>query len=89
MGGEIGFTSVTNAGSTFFFEFPEWQEPLASESPNPVVPLSPLSAPVPAVPPRILICESDPDVARLISMMLEKAGVDSEVAHSAQRAAGI
>ena len=86
MGGEIGFTSVINAGSTFFFEFPEWQEPIATESPDPISPLPPSSESAPAVPPRILICESDPDVARLISMMLGKAGFDSEVAHSAAQA---
>lgn len=86
MGGEIGFTTVANAGSTFFFEFPEWQEPLASESPKPLAPLPPSSESAPAVPPRILICESDPDVARLISMMLGKAGFDSEVAHDAAQA---
>lgn len=86
MGGEIGFTTVENAGSTFFFEFPEWQPPLAGESPDPGASLAPSSERVPAVPPRILICESDPDVARLISMMLGKAGFDSDVAHSAPQA---
>ncbi|UUZ74011.1 response regulator [Polaromonas sp. P1(28)-8] len=36
--------------------------------------------------PRILICEDDPDVAQLISLMLGKAGFDADLAHSAEQA---
>ena len=80
MGGQIGFVSKTGAGSTFFFEFPEWQnpEPAAQLPPNDVQP-----APKQ---PCILICESDPDVALLISMMLKKAGFDSEMVHGVPQA---
>ncbi|MBG6075251.1 ATP-binding protein [Polaromonas sp. CG_9.11] len=77
MGGQIGFASQAGAGSTFFFEFSEWLNP------EPTVQLP--SCEIQPVPkrPRILICESDPDVALLISMMLEKAGFDSEMVHGA------
>ncbi len=71
MGGTIGFHSEAGAGSTFYFELPEWLEPAVSAAP----------APLTADKPRILICESDADVARLISMMLEKAGFVSDMAH--------
>ena len=80
MGGEIGFTSKTGAGSLFFFEFPEWrnQEPAAElpASDPKIVPTRP----------RILICESDPDTAHLISIMLDEAGFDSEMVHDALQA---
>ena len=82
MGGQIGFTSQTGAGSTFFFEFPEWQ----SSEPACAPPLPSFATNTALSRPRILICESDPDVALLISMMLEKAGFDSEMVHGAPQA---
>ena len=84
MGGQIGFASAAGAGCTFFFEFPEWQEPIHTESP--VAQLPPSRGHAPPVRSRILVCESDPDVALLISMMLGKAGFDSQMAHSAAQA---
>uniref|UniRef100_UPI00019A9F34 Sensor protein, Kinase n=1 Tax=Polaromonas sp. (strain JS666 / ATCC BAA-500) TaxID=296591 RepID=UPI00019A9F34 len=36
--------------------------------------------------PRILICEDDPDIARLLNLMLEKGGFDSDMVHSAAQA---
>ncbi|MEC5214092.1 PAS domain S-box-containing protein [Polaromonas sp. CG_9.5] len=78
MGGHIGFSSEAGAGTTFFFEVPEWQNP---------APLPPPSrARAASSRPRILICESDPDVARLISMMLGKAGFEADLALSAAQA---
>ena len=77
MGGHIGFSSKAGAGATFFFEMPEWQDP-------PLL-LQPSGAPV-ASRPRILICEGDLDVAKLISIVLGKAGFESDMAQSAEQA---
>ncbi len=79
MGGSIGFNrNAGGAGTTFFFELPEWQEPAQ------LLPL--VRARSASSRPRILICEDDPDVARLISIMLGKAGFDADLAHSAEQA---
>jgi len=78
MGGSIGFNSTVGRGTTFFFEIPEWRSPVAQ--------LQPFRAKADAFQPRILICEDDPDVARLISMMLAKAGFEAEMAYSAEQA---
>ncbi|MCZ8257680.1 MAG: hybrid sensor histidine kinase/response regulator, partial [Polaromonas sp.] len=75
LGGSIGFDTRTGEGTTFFFELPEWQEPLPTET-------SVLNTGLP----RILICEDDRDIARLISLMLEKAGFDPETVFSAEEA---
>lgn len=77
MDGNIGFTSAVDAGTTFFFELPEWLE------------APPVTAPMSLYGfdrPRILVCEDDPDVAQLIGMMLDKAGFDADVAHTPAQA---
>ncbi|SFU74909.1 multi-sensor hybrid histidine kinase [Polaromonas sp. YR568] len=78
MGGTIGFSSKAGVGTTFFFEVPEWT--------NPVPLLQPARLPALSSRPRILICEGDADVAKLISMMLGKAGFDSDMTYSAEQA---
>jgi len=75
MGGTIGFETRLGEGTTFFFELPLCAEP-AQEAP-------------PAPRSRILVCEADRDVARLIAIMLDKAGFDCDLAHSAQQASAL
>ena len=75
MGGTIGFETQLGEGTTFFFELPLWQGP-AEKAPL-------------ALRQRILVCEANKDVARLIGIMLDKAGFDTDLAHSAQQASAL
>jgi PAS domain S-box-containing protein len=76
LGGNVGFDSKTGMGSTFFFELPEWKE---------AAPRLPAQARV-FTRPCVLICEDDRDIARLIAMMLDKGGFDSDMVYSASEA---
>ena len=78
MGGQIDFTSQAGVGTTFFFELPE--------SRGATSPPAPPKFHAGAAKLRILVCEGDPDVARLISMMLGKAGFQADMVHSAAHA---
>ncbi|WP_096662999.1 PAS domain S-box protein [Polaromonas sp. AET17H-212] len=73
LGGSMGFDSKAGIGSTFFFELPEWKE---------AAPRLPAQARV-CTRPCVLICEDDRDIARLIAMMLDKGGFDSDMVYSA------
>lgn len=77
LGGQIGFTTDAGVGTTFFFELPEWKELPAAGAPG---------AGAPSGRPRILICEDDRDIARLIAMMLDKGGFDSDMAYTGAQA---
>ncbi|ABE46702.1 response regulator [Polaromonas sp. JS666] len=74
MGGSMGFTTKAGVGTVFHFELPE-ASPLPVEDRDSAAPR-----------PRILICEDDPDIARLLNLMLEKGGFDSDMVHSAAQA---
>lgn len=71
--GTIGFESVVNNGTTFFFEIPEWRE---TEVTIGNVQNSP----------RILICEDNPDVASMLSIMLGYGGFSTDIAYNTKQA---
>lgn len=72
MGGNIGFTSQPGVLTTFFVEFPIWQEPVALSDADGKK--------------RILICEDDLDVAALLRLMLEQEGLAADIACDAIQA---
>lgn len=64
--GLIGFTSVVDVGSEFYFELPRWQEVTLSESREDL--------------PRVLICEDNKDIAYILSNLMEENGLISDIA---------
>jgi PAS domain S-box-containing protein len=77
LGGTIGFRTGSGDGTTFFFELPKWQDKPAevtgAEAHG-------------AKRPRVLVCEDEPDISRLIGMMLDGAGYDTDFAYTAAQA---
>lgn len=68
--GRIDFNSTPGAGTEFFVELP-----LGAGSSVPTVRCG-----------RVLICEDDPDIARLLGLMLAQSGLSSDVACDADQA---
>lgn len=71
--GHIGFEPATGGGTTFFVEFPCL--PLVTRSPGSE-----------ALTPRVLVCEDDPDVYRLLERMLTSGGFAVDIAPTLERA---
>jgi DNA-binding response OmpR family regulator len=71
MGGSIGFDSEPDVQTTFFIEFPAWNEIAATNTTGKK---------------RVLICEDDHDIAALLRMMLEQAGLATDIASNAAQA---
>ncbi|HET9210076.1 MAG TPA: response regulator [Thermoanaerobaculia bacterium] len=72
--GRIGFTSEPGMATAFFCDLPEWGTAMDA------------AAPEAGERPRILVCEDDRDVARLLGLMLEREGYPVDVAHDAAQA---
>ncbi|MBW4649105.1 MAG: PAS domain-containing protein [Kastovskya adunca ATA6-11-RM4] len=82
LGGHIGFESRINGGTTFYFDLPEWK--VAAHSPLPISAISP--SPRISVQPRILVCEDDPDIATLLSLILQQGDFATDIAYDAAQA---
>lgn len=71
MNGLIGFDSVAGQGASFYFELPVLhRQEIAQETVNPLT----LGAP------RLLLVEDDPDIASLLSTLLQRAGYQVDLA---------
>jgi signal transduction histidine kinase/DNA-binding response OmpR family regulator len=79
MGGHIGFESMPDRGTCFYFELPLWTEatsrPLPLDLPPSVTRL-----------PRVLVVVGDADMAPLISRTLNLAGYEVDIAESGAKA---
>jgi PAS domain S-box-containing protein len=73
-GGSIGFSSEPGQGSTFYFDLPE-----APALPAPSVQRGQA----------VLVCEHDPQLAALISSLLQGAGFDTDMAHDSVQASSL
>jgi signal transduction histidine kinase/DNA-binding response OmpR family regulator len=77
LGGKIGFDSEPGKGTSFHFTLPERVESAS---------IAPMGETKSAGRPRILICEDDPDVGRLLQLLLDNAGFDSHIARTSAEA---
>jgi PAS domain S-box-containing protein len=75
-GGSIGFDTAAGGGTEFWFTLPRMSAVPAAQDP----------APRQGDRRRILVVEDDPDIAKLLSMMLEQNGWATATAHSAAEA---
>ncbi|MDP1678871.1 MAG: PAS domain S-box protein, partial [Candidatus Nitrotoga sp.] len=75
MGGNIGFNSEPNVLTTFFIEFPIWEETIV-----------PTFGMIEGKSKRVLICEDDCDIAALLRLMLEQDGLVADIAYDTEQA---
>lgn len=74
MNGTIGFETELGRGSVFHFELQE------------LVPPAPSPTSAEGSRPRILVCEDERDIAKILKLMLDREGFDSDVASSMKEA---
>ena len=71
MNGMVGFTSQKDQGARFHFELPLVRGEMLAQAVN--------ADEIPGAP-RLLVVEDDPDIARLLALLLNRAGFNADVA---------
>ena len=84
-GGVIDVESVPGEGSTFYFDLPEYGKD-RQPSQSPVISVERTEKPKVLEGHRILVIEDDPDVAGLVTIMLEQYGAVCDTAHDVTEA---
>ena len=72
LGGQVGFDDAPGGGTIFYVELPAWDGSAGGE----------IDVDVEASPPRLLLCDDDPAVAKIIRMRLRPAGFAVDFAHA-------
>lgn len=75
-GGTIYFETESDKGTTFFVDLPVLQEPLLT--------LAPFTTGIAQY--HVLICEDEPDIAKLLDLMLKQDGFTTDIARNAAEA---
>lgn len=78
MNGMVGFHSEGGQGSRFYFELPLWEMPATAPQQTGEM--------ATAGRPRLLVVEDEPDIARLLAMMLNRSGYQVDVAPDGETA---
>ncbi len=89
MGGAIDFESGDGTGTTFFFDVPlakQAEAPPAGDVEPAGENVTATAVPAAGDVPRILICEDDPDVGMLLRVLLERAGLQAQLARTLEEA---
>lgn len=82
-GGRIGFGETPGGGSTFHFDLPVAVDAEAAAS---AAVTDATAQGAPSGKKQVLVCEDDPDIAKILAMMLVQGGMDAEIAHTAEAA---
>lgn len=81
-GGSIGLDSNRESGSKFYFDIPQWSNSPHENEPGILDFLNSTESSTS----RVLVVEDDPDVASVLSLMLQNGGYQTDIAHSAEAA---
>jgi PAS domain S-box-containing protein len=72
LGGQVGFEDAPGGGTIFYVELPAWDGSAGGE----------IDVDVEASPPRLLLCDDDPAVAKVIRLRLRSVGFAVDFAHT-------